>query len=98
LWTYNTTHEEVDILYQMEVRHTEVPENAPCTLPVIKVFFWLPYFQRGRIVPRVWAGRFWVQFPAGTRNVSFLQNIQTGCGSHPACWVDEVGGVEVAGS
>jgi len=42
-------------------------------------------------VPRVWAGRFRVKFSAGTRNVSFLQNIRTGCEAHPASWVD--GGV-----
>jgi hypothetical protein len=40
------------------------------------------------IVPRVQSGRFRVQFPAGTRNVSFLLNIHTGCGAHPASWVD----------
>jgi len=28
------------------------------------------------------------QFPAGARNEAFLQNIQTGCGAHPASWVD----------
>ena len=42
------------------------------------------------IVSRVWAGRFRVHFPAWTRNASFLQNIQTGCGAHPASWVDGV--------
>jgi hypothetical protein len=52
------------------------------------------------IMPRVWAGRFRVQFPAGIRNVPFLQNIQTGYRAHPASWVDgggKGGGVKVAG-
>jgi hypothetical protein len=61
-----------------------------CLLPVIKVFVWLPCFQRRdsivSIVPRVWAWRFRLQFPAGTRNMSLLWNIPVGC----EAWGDTV--------
>jgi len=36
------------------------------------------------IVTRLWAQWFGVQFTAGARNISFLPNMQTCCGSYPA--------------
>ena len=35
---------------------------------------------------RLWAGWSWVRIPAGTRDLSLLQSIQTGSGSHPVSY------------
>jgi hypothetical protein len=38
---------------------------------------------------RLWAGQSMVRIPAGARDFSFLQNVQTGSGFHPAsCSMD----------
>ena len=89
LWTNSTTQEEANILYHMEVRHVEVPENAYMSSSCDQSVYLVTVLSKRRnsvvsIVPRLWAGRFRVQFPAGARNLSFLQNIQAGCGAHPA--------------
>jgi len=37
-------------------------------------------------VSRLWAGRLGIQFPAGTKYLSPLQNIQTSSEFHPASY------------
>ena len=38
------------------------------------------------ISPRMRSGRFGVRVPVGARDFSFLQNVKTGSGTHPASY------------
>jgi hypothetical protein len=43
------------------------------------------------IVTRVWTGLFGVQFPAEIRDLSHLQNVQSGSGAHQAFYAVNAG-------
>ena len=43
------------------------------------------------IVTRVWAGLFGVQFPAETRDLTHLQNVQSSSGAHQAFYAVNAG-------
>jgi hypothetical protein len=44
------------------------------------------------IVTRLCVGQYRVQFLAGAKDLSFLQNVQMGCGAHPAYYLMSTGG------